>query len=321
MKTKTILITGGTSGIGREIALLLCEQGHHVYAASRKPPAEPMPGVIYVPLDVQSAESIQACVQSVLSQAGQIDVLINNAGYLGRAKTSEEIAIEEVRALFETNFFGVVQMVNAVLPGMRARRKGLIINIGSAAGRMAVPEFFGFYVASKHALEGYSKALSADLRPLGIRVAVVEPGYFRTNLHNTLHLPNYPLDDFAEKREHIMALDAFSLRHGRDPRIVARRVARLVHGPILSLRHPVGPDVLYAIFIHTILPEKLAERFLSWFLGGGQPVKLTDDDATLRRKMGFRRYMLDSAVTDRWVRVVVVMLVFLAGVELFFLLK
>ena len=154
--SKTILITGGTSGIGRETALLLAAQGHRVFAAGRKPPAQPLPGVTYVPLDVRSGESIAACMQAV---GGPLDVLVNNAGYVGPAGSSEEASLEDVRALFETNFFGVVQVTNAALPAMRERRSGLIVNVSSAGGLIAMPPFFGFYAASKHALEGYSESL------------------------------------------------------------------------------------------------------------------------------------------------------------------
>jgi NAD(P)-dependent dehydrogenase (short-subunit alcohol dehydrogenase family) len=299
MTTKTILITGGTSGIGREAALLLSKQGHRVYAASRRPPIEPMLGVRYVPLDVRSSESIRDCVQSVLAHAGQIDVLVNNAGYVGPAGASEEVSLEDVRSLFETNFFGVVQIVNAVLPAMRQRRSGLILNVSSAAGRMATPPFFGFYAASKHALEGYSEALSSELRPLGVRVAVIEPGYFVTNIHTTFNPPANPLGDFTPEREHAIAMDRFSIRHGRDPRKVAQLISRLVNGTPFRLRYPIGLDARYMLTLHALLPEKVFEGYLRWFLIGGQPVKTSDDDNTLRRKIGFRRYLLESPLADR----------------------
>jgi NAD(P)-dependent dehydrogenase (short-subunit alcohol dehydrogenase family) len=308
LKTKTILITGGTSGIGREAALLLAAQGHCVYAASRKPPVEAMPGVTYLLLDVRSSESIHDCVQHVLAQAGQIDVLVNNAGYVGPVGASEEATMEDVRSLFETNFFGVVQVVNAVLPCMRQRRSGFIVNVSSVAGRIALPPFFGFYSASKHALEGYSEALSRDLRPLGIRVAIIEPGYFATNLHRTLHVPANPLDDFAAKREHATAVDEFSIRHGRNPRKIAQLVGRLVNGTPLRLRYPVGMDAHYILILAALFPEIVFESYVRWFFLGGQPVNINDDDDTVRHKIGFRRYMFESQLTDRWVAGVLVIL-------------
>lgn len=309
---KTILITGGTSGIGRETALLLAAQGHRVYAASRTPPSATLPNVTYLPLDVCSSESIQVCVGRVLAEAGQIDVLVNNAGYVGPAGASEEVALDDVRALFETNFFGVVQMVNAVLPGMRKRRSGLIVNLSSVAGRVGMPPFFGFYAASKHALEGYSKALSRDLRPVGVQVALVEPGYILTNLHHNMHQPAYPLADFAQSREHAVALDRFSMRHGRDPQQVARLIARLVKGRPLRLRYPIGVDSHYVLALYTLLPEKLFERFMDWLVVGGEHVRAGDDDETLRRRIGFRRYLLASAPAD-WLAAGGLALLFLMG--------
>jgi len=277
--------------------------------------------VTYLALDVRSAESIQACVQSVLAQAGQIDVLVNNAGYAGPGGASEEVSLDDARALFETNFFGVVQTVNAVLPGMRQRRSGLIINISSAAGLTALPPFFGFYAASKHALEGYSEALSADLRPLGIHVAIVEPGYFLTNIHNTFNFPANPLDDFALEREHAMAVDGFSIRRGRNPRKVAELICRLVNGTPRRLRYPIGLDVHFILFMRALLPEKAFESYVRWLTVGGQPVKISDDDETLRRKIGIRRFMLEGPPADRLMAGIVLALILLGVASLAFFLK
>jgi NAD(P)-dependent dehydrogenase (short-subunit alcohol dehydrogenase family) len=296
---KTILITGGTSGIGRQTALHLAAEGHRVFAASRKPPAEAMPGVTYLALNLQAPETIQQCIASVLDQAGQIDVLINNAGYVGPAGASEEVSMADVRAVFETNFFGAVQMVNAVLPAMRQRRRGLIINISSAAGQIASPPFVSFYVASKHALEGYSKALAADLRPLGIHVAVIEPGFFVSNVHNTFNHPTNPQDVYDQERQHGMAVNGFCIRHGRDPQQVAACISQLVNGTPRRLHYPVGLDVNYIFALRKLLPDRLFEALQRWLLVGGQPIQLDDDDATIRRKLGIRRYLLDSRLADR----------------------
>jgi NAD(P)-dependent dehydrogenase (short-subunit alcohol dehydrogenase family) len=321
MKMKVILITGGTSGIGREAALLLARQGHRVFAASRKPPVEPLPGVTYLPLDVRSTGSIRECVRLVLEQTGQIDVLVNNAGYVGPAGASEEVSLEDARALFETNFFGAVQMVNAVLPGMRQRRSGLILNVGSAAGRMAMPSFFGFYAASKHALEGYSEALSSDLRPLGICVAIIEPGYFFTNIHTTFNAPANPLDDFAAERDHGTAVDGFCIRHGRDARQVAELISRLVNGTPRHRRYPIGLDVQFSLTLRALLPERAFEAWQRWLTVGGERIRLNDDDDTLRRKLGWRRFMLETPLADRLAVGTWVVLGLLAVLGVFLLLR
>lgn len=299
MQPKTILITGGTSGIGREAALHLASQGHIVFAASRKAPQEPLSGITYLPLDVRSAESIRACVEAVLAQTGQMDVLVNNAGYVGPAGASEEVSLDDVRALFETNFFGAMQMVNAVLPAMRQRRSGLIINITSAAGRLGLPPFCSTYTASKHALDGYSESLSYELRPLGIHVAIVEPGYFQTNIHTTGNQPSHPISDYDQERKHASALNDFCVRYGSNPRQVAEQIASLVKGKPRRLRYPVGNDIQYLLWVRSILPEKIFERYMRWVLQGGQSLAYGDDDSTLRRKMGFRRVMLESTPADR----------------------
>src|SRR2546422_6503660 len=173
--SQTVLVTGASSGIGQATAQLLAERGHRVFGTTRKPGAAQASGFTMVGLDVRSDDSVRGCVDQVLSQAGRLDVLVNNAGYtlMGAA---EETSVAEAKAQFETNFFGVVRMVNAVLPGMRAAGAGKIINISSLAGNTAIP-FSAFYSATKFALEGYSESLWYEVSPFGISVSLVEPGF------------------------------------------------------------------------------------------------------------------------------------------------
>src|SRR6266571_3502362 len=167
---QTVLVTGASSGIGQAIAQLLTARGFTVYGTSRKPTGK------LIPLDVRSDESVRACVDRV----GKIDVLVNNAGY-SLMGSAEETSVDEAKAQLETNFFGVVRMVKAVLPAMRQALAGKIITIGSLAGITAIP-FGAFYTASKFALEGYTEALWHELRPLGISVSVIEPGFVHTKI-------------------------------------------------------------------------------------------------------------------------------------------
>src|SRR6058998_1295203 len=175
---QTVLVTGTSSGIGQAIARLLAERGFNVFGTARKPAAGRSSNVTMVALDVRSDDSVRSCVQQVLSQTGRIDVLVNNAGYtlMGAA---EETSLDEAKAQLETNFFGVVRMVKAVLPRMRKAGSGKIINIGSLAGITAIP-FGSFYTASKFALEGYTEALWHELRPFGIHATLIEPGFVST---------------------------------------------------------------------------------------------------------------------------------------------
>ncbi len=146
---KTILITGASSGVGQATARLLAQQGHRVFGTSRHPSdrGEASPNITLIALDVRFDESVTAGINTVLGQAGHIDVLINNAGY-ELAGALEEATLDEAKAQFETNFFGVIRMVNAILPMMRQQRRGQIINISSLTGFVAVP-FLGIYSASK----------------------------------------------------------------------------------------------------------------------------------------------------------------------------
>src|SRR5690606_35507590 len=159
---KVVLITGASSGLGRATARLLAERGYRVFGTSRRPPADaPTGGVEPLALDVCADASVAACVQTVLARAGRIDALINNAGYeLGGAL--EEATLEEAQRQFETNFFGAVRMIRAVLPAMRRQGGGRIVNVSSLAGLAPVP-FLGLYSASKFALEGYSEALRHEV--------------------------------------------------------------------------------------------------------------------------------------------------------------
>src|SRR5215216_4101677 len=155
---RVILVTGASSGVGQATARLLAQQGHNVFGTSRAiTSAEPLANITMVALDVRSDASVADCVSTVSRQGGRIDVLVNNAGY-ELAGALEEHSMEEAKAQFETNFFGLVRMTKAVLPIMRRQRQGQIVNISSLAGLTPIP-FMGMYSASKFAVEGYTDAL------------------------------------------------------------------------------------------------------------------------------------------------------------------
>ncbi len=189
---KVVLITGATDGLGKAAAVLLAERGYRVYAAGRSPEkrvqldrlakAKNLP-LQSLELDVTSDDSVCAAVQLVLSEAGAIDVLINNAG-LGYMAVIEELKMEDFRSQFETNVFGVLRVTQAVLPHMRERRTGRILMISSVAGLVSPPTY-GAYSSSKHALEGLSNALRLELYPFHIEVVLIEPGYIVTNFQQT----------------------------------------------------------------------------------------------------------------------------------------
>src|SRR6266550_6291082 len=184
IENNVVLITGVSSGIGRETAQLLAQRGARVFGTVRDlGRADPIAKVELVLIDVTDDKSVKDGAESVLENAGRIDILINNAGYL-IAGGLEETSIEEARQLFETNFFGVLRVTQAVLPSMRRHGYGRIVNISSMLGVLPGP-YRGMYVASKHALEGYTKTLDHEVRTFGIRAALVEPVYTRTKSPRT----------------------------------------------------------------------------------------------------------------------------------------
>ncbi|TAJ72594.1 MAG: SDR family oxidoreductase, partial [Gallionellaceae bacterium] len=178
-----VLITGASSGIGLATALHFARQGHEVYAGVRNPAtatelteaiAKEKLAIRAVVIDVNADTSVKLGVGKVLEAAGRIDVLVNNAG-IGGGGPIEDVPVDWVKTLFETNYFGVIRMIQAVLPGMRARQSGAIINVSSVFGRLVLAGH-GYYAATKYALEAMSEALAQEVQVFGIRVAIIEPG-------------------------------------------------------------------------------------------------------------------------------------------------
>ncbi len=189
---KTVLITGGTDGLGRAAALLLAEEGYRVFAggrsAEKRAALDQLARERGLPLetlemDVCDDASVARAVAEVHTKAGPVDVLVNNAG-IGYIAPMEVVQLEHLRRQFETNFFGVVRVTQAVLPEMRERRRGRIVNMSSAAGKIALP-LYGPYSGSKFALEAMSDALRLEVRAFGIHVVLIEPGYIRTSFQAT----------------------------------------------------------------------------------------------------------------------------------------
>src|SRR3954470_8361982 len=219
------LVTGASSGIGEAAARELVAAGFTVYGTSRKASAgEQREGVTFLPLDVTDDSSVAAAVGDVLSRAGHIDVLVNNAGF-GVAGAAEESSVEQARALFETNVFGLMRVTRAVLPVMRAQGSGRIINVSSIVGLIPVP-FMSLYSSSKHALEGYSQSIDHELREHGVRVLLVEPAFTKTAFDANLAAADEPMPLYAERRAIVDAGLAEALQGGDDPAIVAQTIVK-----------------------------------------------------------------------------------------------
>jgi NAD(P)-dependent dehydrogenase (short-subunit alcohol dehydrogenase family) len=306
-----VLLSGASQGIGRSIAELLAASGYRVFGTSRRPAhTAVIPGVILLELDVHSADSIRACVNAVLAQAGRIDVLINNAGLIGPGTASEEVEIDHVRALFETNFFGVVQLTNAVLPTMRAQRSGFVLNLGSASGLVSLPPFFSFYAASKHALEAYSEGLRHELRPFGIRVVLIEPGYTSTEIGDSIQPPDRPIPAYERTRLAVTQLDRAGLRYGNPPESVARLVLRVLGQRRPALRNPSGAQSRAILLARRWLPDPLFELlgralFFTW---KPSPDALQSAAIPTPRELGVHRIFFHAPTFNRMLRAVGVML-------------
>lgn len=226
MKTpseKTAIVTGASSGIGQATAQALVRAGYRVFGTSRKAgPSSTQ--VCMLTCDVTDDASVSALISTVLAQAGRIDLLVNNAG-IGLLGGAEEFSIPQVQALFDVNLFGVIRMTNAVLPSMRERGQGRIINIGSILGVVPAP-YSAHYSAVKHALEGYSESLDHEVRAFNIRVSVIEPAFVRTVFDQNGIEPDSPLKTYDQPRAGFKALLAEVMPKADLPDVVAAVVVK-----------------------------------------------------------------------------------------------
>jgi NAD(P)-dependent dehydrogenase (short-subunit alcohol dehydrogenase family) len=239
---RTVLITGVSSGIGQATSALLVSRGFQVFGTTRSHDlTPPVPGVAMIRLDVTDDAAVQQGVQSVLKQAGQLDGLINNAGYM-LIGGLEETSLAEAQQQFDANVFGPVRMINAVLPAMRARGHGRIINIGSVLGFLPGP-YMGIYAASKHAIEGYTETLDHEVRQFGVRAVLVEPTFTRSNLGNNGKVAVASIDAYAAPRARAAASIRRAIEGGSDPKAVADVVYEALTAPSPRLRYQVGEGV------------------------------------------------------------------------------
>ena len=253
------LVTGASSGIGQATAELLAAHGFTVFGTSRTPIQENIQekrSYTWLPLDVRSDNSVQAAVQSLLAQAGRIDLLVNNAGYV-QFGAIEESSIADAQAQLDTNLLGVIRMVKAVLPVMRRQGSGRIINISSIVGHVAAPHF-GLYATSKFALEGLSEALREEVRPFGVSVSLVEPSYVNTPIVS--QPPTNPIAAYTNARQAAQQAFMTSSKNGMEPGAVARAILHAATTTRPRLRYPVGQDGKALLLLKRLLPESASER-------------------------------------------------------------
>ena len=253
MSTKqVVLITGASSGFGRVMAEMFVREGYTVFGTSRHPQNIHISGVEMLPLDVQSDESVKACVTAVYKKAGRLDILINNAGYM-LVGPAEETPVADMQAQFETNFFGTARMINAALPIMREQGNGRILIIGSLAGLIGVP-FKSFYSASKHALEGYAESLRHELSLFNIHVSILEPGYGKTELDNAKHESALTDSVYARPFANFRADITNSVKNGLEPEEVAETALKAVRANSPRLRYRIGKEAIWTPRIKALVP-------------------------------------------------------------------
>lgn len=259
------VVTGASSGIGLVTARSLVQAGYQVFGTSRKAPADPPAGVTMLACDVTDEASVQRLVDEVARRAGRIDLVVNNAG-VGLLGGAEESSIGQAQRLFDVNVFGVARVVNAVLPLMRARKSGRIINMSSILGLIPAP-FNAFYASTKHAIEGYSESLDHEVRRFGIRVVLVEPGVTRTAFEENLSRADRPLADYADDRARSEALMRQWVEAGDAPQIVADAVVKAATAIRPKLRYSAGKQSTQVRSLRRYLPEGLVDKTLRKFNG------------------------------------------------------
>lgn len=250
---KTVLITGTSKGIGLETALAFARGGYKVFATMRNPDKAPELAerakaesldITISEMDVDSDASVKKCTDAILGEHGSVDVLVNNAG-IERHGSVEEMSIADFEAIMNTNYLGVLRCTKALLPQMRERQKGCIVNIASVSGHIANSPLGG-YAASKHALEAISEALAQEVKPFNIKVVIVEPGIIDTQMAADISVNGTSIYPHSKRQA---ALFTASLKNPTSPTLVADKILEVTESDSWILRHPVGPD---------------AEPFIAW---------------------------------------------------------
>ncbi|MDT0676008.1 SDR family oxidoreductase [Autumnicola musiva] len=262
---KVVLITGGSSGIGKSIAEYLQKKNYMVYGTSRNPEKFTDNSVPLVALDVTDKETIGVALSEVLQKEGRIDILINNAG-VGITGPLEETPEDEIKKAFETNYFGPLNLIKAVLPQMRKQKGGLIINITSIAGYMGLP-YRGIYSATKGALEITTEAFRMELKDFNIQMTNVAPGDFATNIAaGRYHAPVREESPYNKPYSVTLKVMNDHVDAGKDPELMAKAVYKIIRTKNPKGHYRVGEQLQkLSIGLKRILPDKVYEKMLLKF--------------------------------------------------------
>ena len=263
MPELVVLVTGASSGIGRATVAACAARGWSVAATMRQPDAAgdlaALPGVVVLPLDVTSEQSVASAVADVVARFGRLDAVVNNAGFAvdGIFEGADDATI---RRQFETNVFGLMRVTRAAIPVMRRQGSGTLVQVSSMGGRVTFP-LYSIYHATKWAVEGFSESLAFELRPFGIRIRLVEPGAIRTDFYGRSREPiaappEAGYDDLVARCE---AISLAGGRGGSSPEVVADTIVRAMLDRGWRLRYPVAPPAPLLMVLRKLLPE-------AWFL-------------------------------------------------------
>ncbi|WP_178985118.1 SDR family oxidoreductase [Winogradskyella helgolandensis] len=260
--SKVVLITGGSSGIGKSVGECLQEKGFKVYGTSRNPDKYPNSKFPIVALDVTKVETISKCIAEVLTKESKIDVLLNNAG-AGITGPIEEIPDAEIKRNFETNLFGPINVIKAVLPIMRQQNSGLIINVTSIAGYMGLP-YRGVYSASKGALELITEAFRMELKGFNINMTNVAPGDFATNIAaGRYHAPALENSPYKATYGKTLSMMDEHVASGGDPQQMAEAIYKIIQTKNPKIHYKVGAFMQkFSIVLKRILPDSTYEKLL-----------------------------------------------------------
>jgi NAD(P)-dependent dehydrogenase (short-subunit alcohol dehydrogenase family) len=258
IKGSIALVTGASSGIGEATARRLAVAGYKVYGTSRHGAQPGQRSFEMLPLDVTNDESVEAAVTALIRQEGRIDLLVNNAGFGVAPAGAEESSIEQAKAIFETNFFGLIRMTRAVVPYMRRRGNGRIINIGSVLGFIPMP-YGALYAATKHAVEGYSESLDHELRTRGIRVSVIEPAYTKTRFDANFLAADSQLDEYREARALLDRVLKGVMATADEPAVVADVVLQAATAVEPKLRYTAGGLANRLRLLRRFAPSRLVD--------------------------------------------------------------
>ncbi len=274
---KVALVTGSSSGIGFETSLALARNGFHTFATMRDlGKDEKIKQIIekedlsieILELDVDSEESVNSAINMVMEKKGQIDVLINNAGY-GMWGTVEDVSIDEFKEQFETNFFAIIRLIHKIAPIMRNQGSGNIVNVSSVAGRIGFP-VSPAYISSKFALEGLSESLRFELMPFGVNVIIIEPGVIKTNFFDSMKLAEKVQQDstYKEITEKVISGVKMMAEMGTHPKEVADMIIKAINDEKPLPRYVVGNDAMMFLEARKMKTDVEFENYLKKELYG-----------------------------------------------------